>query len=48
MRCILVAVGRSEIDYSLPNATLIKKDRNDLPLFSFETLEKNIFGLPAL
>jgi hypothetical protein len=30
MQRIFVAVGRIEIDYSLPNATLIKKDRNYL------------------
>jgi hypothetical protein len=47
MQCILVAAGRIEIGY-LPNATLIKKDRNYLSSFRFETLEKSIYGLPAV
>jgi hypothetical protein len=40
MRCILVAIG-TLIDY-LPNATLIKKDRNYLPYFRFNVSKEYI------
>jgi hypothetical protein len=43
---MFVAAGRDFV-YRLPDATLIKKGRNDLPSFNFETSGKNIYGLPA-